>query len=180
MPFVRETGNGVRAGLWQRRCGAKGQHHGAHGFEPGEPSQPAGLNPESEGVGSLEKAAERLERRHSLQVDRNLFAVAVRRLAVNDLDVETRQARGRPGCADLALLWVSLELRQSSPPLFFTIAYTLSSRRCARFIHHGRGDFLRRLALKSFRRFGLYSHIWGHRARSDNKITICSISKIAR
>src|SRR5262249_50126475 len=68
MAFRRDRGDGVRAGLWQRRRGAKGQHRGAHGFEPREPSQPAGLSPERKGVGCLEKAAECLERRHRLQV----------------------------------------------------------------------------------------------------------------
>src|SRR5262249_49718883 len=118
LAFLGDAGAGVRAGLGQGRRGAKGQHRDARGFEPGEPSQPARCYPKRKRVGLFEKAAERLERRHRLQVDRNLFAVAVRRLAVNDLDVKTRQARRRPGCANLTPSPVSLELRQRSSPLF--------------------------------------------------------------
>src|SRR5262249_18789197 len=50
---------------------------------PREPSQPARCYPKRKRVGLFEKVAERLERRHRLQVDRNLFAATVRRLAVN-------------------------------------------------------------------------------------------------
>src|SRR5262249_38876206 len=104
------------AGRRQRGCAAEGQHREARGFEPGEPSQPASAYPEREGIGVFEKTAKRLEGRHRLQVDPNLFAVAVRRPAVNDLDVEARQARGCLGCADLALWCGVFEFRQASSP----------------------------------------------------------------
>jgi hypothetical protein len=94
----------IRAGLRQRRRTAKGQHRDARGFEPGKPSQPARFDPKGKRVGFAEKTAERLERGHRLQVNRNLFGIAGRRLAMHDFDVETRQPRRCPRGMALARL----------------------------------------------------------------------------
>jgi hypothetical protein len=48
--------------------------------------------PKREWIGILDKAAERLERGHGLQVDRKLLSIPARRPAVDDFDVEAGQA----------------------------------------------------------------------------------------
>jgi len=61
-------------------------------------------------------ASECLERRGRLQADQNLLGVTVRQAAMNDLDVETRQVRGRRCRVDLTASCRALELRHRSPP----------------------------------------------------------------
>src|SRR6266516_3750443 len=112
MPFLRGSRDSFRAGLYQEWSEAPG-HRGTPGFEPGKPSEPGGIGPKREGVSRLEKAAECLEGGHRLQVDRKLFAAAIRRPAVNDL--ETRQVRGRLGGV-VARLGSFLELGQETSP----------------------------------------------------------------
>jgi hypothetical protein len=95
---------GIGTGLWQRGRAAKGQHRDARGFEPGKPSQPSRFGPKGKRAGFAEETAERLERGHRLQVNRNLFGIAGWRLAMHDFDVETRQPRRCPGGVALARL----------------------------------------------------------------------------
>src|SRR5262249_6393500 len=62
----------------------------------------------------LDEPAECLERGHPEQVDRDVLGGAVRRQAVNDLDVKARQMRGRAG-----RFWVVGRVRRvghGSPP----------------------------------------------------------------
>src|SRR6266542_1436277 len=114
MPFLRESRDSFRTGLWQEGSEDPG-HRGTRDFEPGKPIKPGGIGPKREGVSRLEKAAECLEGGHRLQVDRKLLAAAVRRPAVNDLDVETRQVRGRLGGV-ITRFGGFLELGQETSP----------------------------------------------------------------
>src|SRR5262245_9242351 len=75
---------GSSIGLWGRQC--------ARGFEPG---QPGSFGPKYKWVGCLQKTTEGLKGRHRLQINGNFFSVACRRTTVNNLDVQTRQTRGR-------------------------------------------------------------------------------------
>ena len=62
-----------------------------------------GARPERERVVGLEKPPEGLERRHCLQMDRNLLGIRRRRPAVNDLDVQAGQMRPRGSGFDLLI-----------------------------------------------------------------------------
>src|SRR5262249_28714141 len=61
-------------------------------------------------------ASECLERRGRLQADQHLLGVAVRQAAMNDLDAEPWQVRGRGCRVDLTASCSALELRHRSPP----------------------------------------------------------------
>jgi hypothetical protein len=75
------------AKLWRYWADAPGQHQDARSFEPGKPYHLGSLSPKRNGVSGLKKPAECFERRHCLQVDRNVFGVTTRRPAVNDLNL---------------------------------------------------------------------------------------------
>src|SRR5215475_13690182 len=99
----RITIRGRPTGARQRSSGTCRQHD-AGSLEPGRPSQLSRRHPERKRIIRLEKAAERLERRRRLQIDRDLLGISSWRAAVNDLDIEPWQARSRPGGVELAWL----------------------------------------------------------------------------
>lgn len=71
--------------------------------------------PEHEGVHSLVKPGERLEGRDRLEIDGDLLRQAVRRLMVDDLDVETGEmCDGLHGFA-FVVMGGMLETRQRKP-----------------------------------------------------------------
>ena len=64
-----------------------GQHQRPRSFEPGKPRHLGSLSPKRKRVSGLKKPAECFERRHCLQVDRNLFGVSTWQPAMNDLNL---------------------------------------------------------------------------------------------
>src|SRR5262249_11856684 len=107
-------GRCIGAGVGRRGRPAERQHGDARGFEPRKPSHAARLQPKRKRISRLEIPAERLERGHGLQIDRDMFGVSGGRMAGNDLDGQARQGRGCLGA--LALRGVALGVRKWWPP----------------------------------------------------------------
>ena len=84
---------------------------GQHDFEAREPGYLDGLSPKGKRVSCLKEPAEYFERGHGLQGDRKLFGVTIRQAAMNDLNLQPGQTRGRPGCVVFMML-----VRQASSP----------------------------------------------------------------
>src|SRR5215207_4464073 len=79
------------------------QHHRLRREQPRHPHKSRGLQPKREWVSRLEQGPERLEGRCCPQVDRYLLPITIRRLLVNDVDVETGQTSACSCGIDLAL-----------------------------------------------------------------------------